>query len=523
MLFSCAPPSRKEVVYKPSKKVLVPEKKVVPKKEKTPEELLREGKVREAMDLILKKKMKTSEELRETLFKKWLTFNFDEKLELAPDLLKIFCISGDKRGEKVLEVLSHPLLERKEYGKLEHILSILKKCFPSSSTAVHVEKMLLLYKKGKSLKIGVFLPYSGNALSISDIITEAVFQVFGGSKDWEIIFYDEAEGKLEMDNVLLILGPLYSKDVEMIRKKGLPFITFSQKAIPRGKNIFRLNLSPIREAELLAKWAIKNGMRNFVIFYPDDPISRRISNTFSNAVSSSGGMILDTVSYNASSSDFWDVIKKVFYPKRSRRKIARFIFEEKKEIEDKLLGDEPFLKSPYLDSLFEIIYQPDPVKIEDKKDPIGGIDAIFIPDTPSRFSLFYSQLYFHGIKGVNVLGVSFVNDPNIPKKIGDLPNPVFITGYYPFKRAEKTPLLGVITSNLLEALKKKIEQEIFSKGIEEIMRNLNFLEASDMKFFIKDGEIYPSLSILKVGGKGFERVFSEVAGGGNKDSGRTEK
>ncbi len=454
---------------------------------------------------------------KDALEELWKTWNSTENKTLDSTRLffNILCSSHHPRAQSVFKYLAEHLAKEGRKEKLGELIEAGKGCVGE----VILNRFSAVRRKKK--RVAVLLPLKGSSTrSLSDTLSDAVLSSLG-EKDWFIEFFDETNlGNCSiLDNFTLVLGPLSSKRVPKIASCGKPTLVFTQRNIPKKENLLRLRLSLEREAEILCKWAFRRGMRRFVIFYPKDPVGEKVAQAFKRKVLDLGGEIVGEEGYDKGTSDFWMLIKRVFYPEFKRESPEKLVRDEKKEIEEEIYGDEPYMRSPSLDSLFEMIYQSEPVKFKTKRDPLGGVDAVFMPDTLETFFLFYSQLYYRGVEGVRVLGVSFLDSPGVLEKTPISINPVFFTGYYPFKKGERKSLLFILVKDLLNALARAYSSS--NADLNEILDSVKFLKNS-ITFTIKNGEIIPLTKVIKLGRGYLECVFSEEPGGGSKNPGDAE-
>jgi ABC-type branched-subunit amino acid transport system substrate-binding protein len=69
---------------------------------------------------------------------------------------------------------------------------------------------------------------------------------------------------------------------------------------------------------------------------------------------------------------------------------------------------------------------------EDKPKPIIDFDAVFIPDSHERVALIASQLAFHDVVGVRLLGTNLWNSPQLIEIAGKyVHGALFPSGFFP--------------------------------------------------------------------------------------------
>jgi len=127
---------------------------------------------------------------------------------------------------------------------------------------------------------------------------------------------------------------------------------------------------------------------------------------FQDKVESNGGVITAVESYDPKSTDFAGEIKKMvglFYP---RPKSAIKKEEEKEEDTEQL---EQKMEDPQVDWEVKVEEQD----LEEELEPIVDFDAVFIPDSYERAGLIASQLAYHDVLGVTLLGTNLWNSPKL--------------------------------------------------------------------------------------------------------------
>jgi ABC-type branched-subunit amino acid transport system substrate-binding protein len=142
------------------------------------------------------------------------------------------------------------------------------------------------------------------------------------------------------------------------------------------------------------------GLKRFAILYPANAYGRYFMNKLWDKVESEGGMITAVESYNPEDTDFAREIKKMvglFYPRP-----ASDVVEE--EMEDS----------------------------EEEPEPIIDFDAVFIPGSHERVALIASQLAFHDVIGVRLLGTNLWNSPQLIEIAGEyVHGAIFPSGFFP--------------------------------------------------------------------------------------------
>jgi len=218
------------------------------------------------------------------------------------------------------------------------------------------------------------------------------------------------------EKVMGVIGPVSSKAAGAAARKaqdaGVPIITLSQREgiVEEGDMVFRNLLTPTQEIEGLLDVAIgQMGLNRFGILYPDNPYGRYCMNAFWNRLEQMGGTVTAVESYPIDQTDFADQIKKMvglFHPRPGS----------------------PVNASEQLRKPGEDESTPDPQEPE----PIIDFDALFIPDTFQRVAMIAPQLAFHDVLGIQLLGTSAWQSPQLIEMARDyVQGAVFCSGFVP--------------------------------------------------------------------------------------------
>jgi ABC-type branched-subunit amino acid transport system substrate-binding protein len=208
------------------------------------------------------------------------------------------------------------------------------------------------------------------------------------------------------EGAIATIGPLISKVAEKVAERaeelGVVNITLSQKEGITGKGpmVFQNCLTPEDQLRALVGKVIDEiGLTRFAILHPANPYGRYFMNKFWDMAESRGGTITAVEAYNPEETDFAVPIKKVvglFQPDRPKSR-----------------GSEP-------------------EEAEGKPEPIIDFDAIFIPDGYERVALIASQLAFHDVVGVTLLGTDLWNSPKLLEFGGKyVHGAIFPSGFFP--------------------------------------------------------------------------------------------
>ena len=250
----------------------------------------------------------------------------------------------------------------------------------------------------------------------------------GGPSSMELVVRDtegdpqravEAMRELKEDEkALLVIGPLISRVAEAVvenaQESGIPIITLSQSEgiTSRGEMIFQNSLAPEDQIRsLVNKVMDEMGLSRFAILYPANPYGTYFMNIFWDKVDAKGGVINAVESYDTQSTDFTTEIKKMvglFYPRPSP------------DIEEE--GGELEARNPDVES----------EESEEEPEPIIDFDAVFIPDSHQGAALIASQLAYHDVVEVTLLGTNLWNSPELVEIAGRyVHGAIFPSGFFP--------------------------------------------------------------------------------------------
>ncbi len=214
--------------------------------------------------------------------------------------------------------------------------------------------------------------------------------------------------------VLAIVGPIFSAESEAAAREaqrlGIPLLTLSNRPQLSSERpfVFRLRMTPADEIDRLVEYAIDEaGAETFAILYPMSRYGRGMRSLYWDAVVSRGGTVVAAAGYEPEATDFnapirgmvgFDLItpnERVALQERSRA------LRRGRRLE------------PQASALLkEILYTqlgPDGEPLPPQVD----FDALFIPDGHDKIQLIAPQLAFHEIEGVQLLGSSDWNDPEL--------------------------------------------------------------------------------------------------------------
>jgi len=254
----------------------------------------------------------------------------------------------------------------------------------------------------------------------------------------------------EQEKALVIIGPLISRvaeeAVETAQDLNIPIITLSQsEAITsKGDMVFQNCLTPDDQVRSLTnKVIVEMGLKRFAILYPDNGYGTYFMNKFWDKVEFLGGEVTAVEAYDPKETDFAIPIKKIvglYYPRPKPET------EENRE------------EAP-----------------EGEPEPIIDFDAIFVPDSYERGGLVVSQLPFHDVVNVTILGTNLWNSPKLIEVAGRyVHGAIFPSGFFPGSRfrgvssfveqykvnfQDKPGLLAAIGYDTIRMLKDIMQEE----------------------------------------------------------------
>jgi branched-chain amino acid transport system substrate-binding protein len=259
--------------------------------------------------------------------------------------------------------------------------------------------------------IGCILPLTGPHSQQGDRALEALMLATGvfdsaGKTPVKLAIEDSQsrpERLLREEKVIGILGPLGGTEAVEAAKEAqrlkVPIITLTQKEgiTDVGDYVFRYSLTNLMQVMTVVKYAMEDrGLRLFAVLYPNDSYGKEMLKLFQQEVRRRGGSVRHIQSYDKAQMDFGNEIRS-------------------------LVG------LPPLDSDGQQAVEhpeiPERVNI--------NFDALFIPDFHERVNRIAAQLFFHGVMGVQLLGTSGWNSPELVRQDSVyLEGAVFVDGFF---------------------------------------------------------------------------------------------
>lgn len=288
----------------------------------------------------------------------------------------------------------------------------------------------------ETVSVGAILPLSGKfaafgnkALQGIELAIEQYHSKGLGKKHPVKLLIKDSQGlpetagkavkELDEEGVNIIIGPILGITSESAAKKaqdiGIPIVTMTQKEniSEIGDWVFRNCMTNATQIKGLAEYALKNGIKNVAVFYPDNQYGKELSALFTQEMIREGGKVVASQSYKDGQTDFGNEIKALVGQKFLTR-IRAYNEKLERQIREMERAGKTFDKD----------------QLKDEK-PRPGFDAVFIPDYAERVGLIIPQLAFYDVKGVKLLGAGGWNSPVLVKMAGDfLGNTVFVDGFF---------------------------------------------------------------------------------------------
>ena len=218
------------------------------------------------------------------------------------------------------------------------------------------------------------------------------------------------------ERVVAVIGPVFSAESEAAAHQaellGIPLLALSNRmSLPNEKKwVFRLRLTPEDEVGALVEYAVEDReLTRFAILYPTNRYGRGMRTRYWDTVRERGGQVVAVAGYDPAATDFNDSIRKlVGYDLLTPNE--QVALEERA----KAMRRGRRLEPEEAGLLREILYSqlgPESRPLP----PLVDFDALFIPDSHDKIQLIAPQLAFHEVDGVQLLGSSQWNDPELVK------------------------------------------------------------------------------------------------------------
>jgi ABC-type branched-subunit amino acid transport system substrate-binding protein len=296
--------------------------------------------------------------------------------------------------------------------------------FPAHPEKTRAEMLLAAATAGLTAprySLGVLVPQTGQASIFGDRVlkgiqlavlsyntnnpenrVELIVKDTEGSPDKAVAGLNELAAK----NVVAVIGPLLSREVEALApslaKIQLPI--FTPTAPGAGLTelspwIFRNALTNVTQAAAAAAYGLKQNLKKFVIFAPDDPYGRDLTRVFTRELGKKAE-VLATITYPPETNDF----------------------------------------GPYIRKLIEIDFRSQriPIPDDDKERKklfqmyVPTFDALYLPGYAEKVGLLLPQLAFYNITGKPIIGSNNWHTPDLIERAGrHAEGAVIVDGFYP--------------------------------------------------------------------------------------------
>jgi len=212
--------------------------------------------------------------------------------------------------------------------------------------------------------------------------------------------------ELAAKGVVAVIGPLLSREVEALApslaKLQVPVLTPTAPGTGLTELspwIFRNALTNAAQAAAAAEYGLKQNLRKFVIFAPDDPYGRDLTRVFTRDLARKAE-ILATITYPPETNDFGPYIRRLIEIDLRSQKIP--IPDDDKERK----------------KLFQV-YVP-------------TFDALYLPGYAEKVGLLIPQLAFYNITGKAIIGSNNWHTPDLIERAGrHAEGAVIVDGFYP--------------------------------------------------------------------------------------------
>jgi len=269
--------------------------------------------------------------------------------------------------------------------------------------------------------LGVLVPQTGPASFFGDRVLKGIqlavlsYNTTHADNRVELVVKD-TEGspekavaglnELAAKGVVAVIGPLLSREVEALApslaKAQLPVLTPTAPGAGLTELspwIFRNALTNAAQAIAAAEYGVKQNLKKFVIFAPDDPYGRDLTRVFTRELAKKAE-ILATITYPPETNDFGPWIRKLIEIDLRSQKLP--IPEDDKERK----------------KLFQM-YAP-------------TFDALYLPGYAEKVGLLIPQLAFYNITGKPIIGSNNWHTPDLIERAGrHAEGAVIVDGFYP--------------------------------------------------------------------------------------------
>ncbi len=310
----------------------------------------------------------------------------------------------------------------------------------------------------EQIKIGIVLPISGPNAKTGRELLRGVQLAFNSFHDLaserriQPIIRDSGSGSGEASdiveqladdkNVLLVIGPVFSKDfrrsAQVAGRKRMP--VFSPSATTVGissssKYLFRNTLTNRLEAEKMAQLAARNlGLKRFAILYSSDRYGQEMNRYFTEEFERLGGEVMIAEPFSREQTDFGEQARKIggMTDDTLRNEILN--------VASTIPGATPNSINRKLEEIYDgKLSAPKIVSYGggglNRRNFLPGLtmqyDGIFMPGLYNKIGLILPLLEFYNIKEIIKLAGKGVNHPEFVKIAEQYAEGViFLDGFY---------------------------------------------------------------------------------------------
>lgn len=311
---------------------------------------------------------------------------------------------------------------------------------------------------------------------------------------------------LSSKGVVAIVGPITSGEVEAVSDVAteieIPVFSFSQRSRPSIDTDYVFRLSPSYEDQVVAllRYAMDDlELKQFGLLYPDDPYGHEWASLVRQGVEARGGVVTTEASYTPSSTEISAAIQRLielpegYEPPEERGEGEAVEIVEIREGEEGTGEDEK------------------------KEEIIIPFQALFIPDYYKNVALVVPQLAYHDVRGVQLLGTSAWNSPEL-LELADrsLEGAVFPAAFFqssPIPRMrsfekeyssvfwEKPDNLAALGYDIVQWLDSSLAKRKVASGFklrEILIEGHRFQGVTGESYFLPNGELVKEVRLVRV-------------------------
>ena len=355
------------------------------------------------------------------------------------------------------------------------------------------------------VKIGLLLPLSGSNSKIGESLLKASRLSLNKTKNKNIkLLVKDTENidkniissyyELINEDVDIILGPLFSKNIELITpiatEENTIMITFSNNMGIKNENTFISGLAPENEIEKIFEYAILNGKNKFAVILPNNQYGLRSKKLIENILSENQSLLSKLVLYDSKNPDFYMVAKVVANYEQRKFDLEKKL-EELKNIES-LDSKKIYKKLKNQDTLGELDFDSLYIGVENVKhlSMLASILPYYDVD-PKKVFYMGNSLWAQNI---------VLKEPALEK--GYFPNidQIGIENFeleYQSIFAQKPHKVSSLAYDLI-GLISSLQKNSQNIDVKNITNKNGFIGSNGLFRFKKDGSIERSLSIFQI-------------------------